>query len=162
NLLPGTGAKLPQVEKLKYTSSAFMMYLGMKRSVPELLHHNVVFGGDYRASFRDLFERKVVPQDPSFYLNVPSRTDPTLSPAGRDGIYVLVPVPDRSAGIDWRVEAPRLRSQIFRRIEELGIKDFEDNIAAERTFTPDDYQSVLNLERGSAFGLSHHFFQVGP
>lgn len=162
NLLKNTRAVLPKAEKLRYTSSAFMMYLGTKKRYPQLPHHTVLFGGDYRGSFDDIFEKFKVPEDPSFYVNAPAHTDPSLAPEGRDAIYVLVPVPHRHPNVDWKVEGPKLRAKVFRRLAELGLADLEQNVEVERTFTPDDYLGVLNLERGSAFGLSHDFFQVGP
>ncbi len=162
NLLQDTSAKLPRVEKLKYTSSAFMMYLGVRRRYPELEHHNVMFGSDYQGSFEDIFVNFKVPDEPSFYVNAPAHTDPSLAPAGKDALYVLVPVPNRQAKIDWRLEAPKLRAKIFARLAKMGFTELEQDIEVERTFTPDDYEFQLNLERGAAFGLSHNFTQVGP
>jgi phytoene desaturase len=162
HLLSKSDTQLPRAAKLKYTSSAYMMYLGMKRRYEKLAHHNVVFGGDYRGSFTDIFDRLVVPEDPSFYVNAPAHTDPSLAPEGKDSLYFLVPVPHRDAKLDWKVEGPKLRQKIFTRMAELGYPDLADDIEVERRFTPDDYELQLNLDKGSAFGLSHNFFQVGP
>jgi phytoene desaturase len=162
NLLDGTGAVLPRADRLRYTSSAYMLYLGVSRQYPQLLHHNVFFGGDYRGSFDDIFRRFRVPDDPSFYVNVSARSDPSAAPRGADGIYVLVPVPHRHASLAWRQEGPRLRARVLERLAGIGCDDLERRIVVERRFTPDDWERELNLERGSAFGLSHDFFQVGP
>jgi phytoene desaturase len=162
NLIDPADSTLPRAEKLKYTSSAFMMYLGTRKKYPGLLHHNVVFGRDYRGSFTDIFERFQVPEDPAFYVNAPAHTDPSLAPEGKDSLYVLVPVPHRHASIDWAVEGPKVREKVLDRLAELGYADLRENIEVERHFTPDDYATTLNLEKGSAFGLSHNFFQVGP
>lgn len=162
NLLDPATTRLPRAERLRYTSSAFMLYLGVSRPVPQLLHHNVFFGRDYRGSFEDIFRRFRVPEDPSFYVNVASRTDPGCAPAGGDAVYVLVPVPHRHQELDWRVEAPRLRAKVLRRLAEIGCEDVERHVVVEHQRTPDDWATELNLELGSAFGLSHDFFQVGP
>jgi phytoene desaturase len=55
-----------------------------------------------------------------------------------------------------------VRAKVMARMASLGYPDLENDIEVERTFTPDDYRVVLNLERGSAFGLSHNISQVGP
>ena len=162
NLLDAKDTRLPRAEKLRYTSSAYMMYLGLDRRVPELEHHNVFFGRDYRASFEDIFKRFRVPEDPSFYVNVSARTDPTQAPQGRDNVYVLVPVPHRHPTIDWRADGQRLRGQVFDRLRAIGCGDLERHVVSERHLTPEDWETTLNLDRGSAFGLSHNFFQVGP
>jgi len=161
NLIDPGVTRLRRAEKLRYTSSGYMLYLGLDRRVPELGHHNVFLGGDYRGSFEDIFERFRVPADPSFYVAVASRTDPSLAPEGRDGLYVLVPVPRQHPSLDWATLGPTVRARVFARLREEGL-DLERHVVAERVFTPDDWASRFSLEHGSAFGLSHHFFQVGP
>jgi len=162
HLIDPAVAKPKRFDKLRYTSSAYMLYLGVKRRYPELLHHNVFFGSRYRESFDDIFDRMVVPEDPAFYVNVSARTDPSQAPEGGDNVYVLVPVPHRESGIDWQKQGPILRRHVLDRLAELGCEDLEANIEVERHFTADDYEAQLNLDKGSAFGLSHNFFQVGP
>jgi phytoene desaturase len=161
-LLSPEATTLPRKDKLRYTSSGYMLYLGLKRQYPELLHHNVVFGRDYKGSFDAIFERLQVPEDPSFYVNVPSRTDPSLAPPGKDALYVLVPVPHQNPGIDWAQEGPRVRAKVFQRLAELGFPKLEQDIEVERVFTPDDWAGTFNLARGSAFGLAQNFLQIGP
>ena len=75
---------------------------------------------------------------------------------------MLVPVPNRQAKLDWKVEGPKLRAKVFARLRAMGLGEVEHNIQVERHFGPDDYESQLNLAHGSAFGLAHNFLQVGP
>ncbi|HET6984500.1 MAG TPA: phytoene desaturase family protein [Myxococcaceae bacterium] len=161
NLVDPSVTRLRRADRLRYTSSGYLLYLGLDRRVPELGHHTVFFGSDYRGSFEDIFRRFRVPADPSFYVAVASRTDPSLAPPGRDGLYVLVPVPRQHPSLDWTTEGPRVRAQVFRRLREEGL-DVERHIVVERRFTPDDWASRFSLEHGSAFGLGHQLFQVGP
>ncbi|HLL05239.1 MAG TPA: phytoene desaturase family protein [Myxococcaceae bacterium] len=161
-LLTGAPTSLPRKDKLRYTSSGYMLYLGLKKQYPGLGHHNVIFGRDYKGSFDDIFERFQVPEDPSFYVNVPTRTDASLAPAGQDALYVLVPVPHQHPNMDWKVEGPKVRAKVFQRLSELGYPELEKDIAVERVFTPDDWASSYNLMHGSAFGLAQNFFQIGP
>lgn len=161
-LLEGAPTSLKRKDSLRYTSSGYMLYLGLKKRYEGLDQHTVVFGRDYRGSFDDIFERFRVPADPSFYLNIPSRLDPSLAPPGKDGLYVLVPVPRQHPGVDWKVEGPRVRAQVFQRLAELGYPELERDVEVERVFTPDDWASSFNLMHGSAFGLAQNFFQIGP
>lgn len=155
-------ATLPRADKLKYTSSAFMLYLGVDRKYDALQHHNVVFGKKYRDTFKEIFEDKILPTDPSFYVNRPSRTDPTLAPAGCDALYVLVPVPHQTKDIDWAKEGRPFRDRIIGLMEQrLGLKDLAKHIRVEHWMTPDNWQQQFNLQHGAAFGLSHGFDQVG-
>ncbi|WP_338870803.1 phytoene desaturase family protein [Myxococcus stipitatus] len=161
-LLDPEATTLKRRESLRYTSSGYMLYLGLRRKYPELLHHNVVFGRDYRGSFDDIFQRFRVPEDPSFYLNLPTRTDASMAPAGKDSLYVLVPVPHQHPSLDWKVEGPKVRAKVFARLAELGFPKLESDIEVERVFTPDDWAGTFNLARGSAFGLAQNFLQIGP
>lgn len=140
------------VEKKRFTSSGLMLYLGLKEKVDPLLHHNVFFGRDFEGSFEDIFEKKRVPADVSFYVNAPQR----------DALYVLVPVPHRNESVDWKIEGPRVRAQVLKRLEEEGYGNLEPLIKAERMITPDNWESELNLDRGSNFGLAQNFWQIGP
>jgi phytoene dehydrogenase-like protein len=103
-------------------SGAYMLYLGVSRRYPQLLHHNVFFGADYRGSFDDIFHRFRVPADPSFYVNVSARTEPSAAPRGTDGIYVLrtwnrprstpvwkAPARDSTRSEKWRTSAASTR-----------------------------------------------------
>jgi len=160
-LLDPHHARLRRPERLRYTSSALVLYLGLGRTFPGLGHHTVFLGRDFRGSFEDIFRRGRVPADPSFYLAVASRTDPSLAPPGKDGVYVLVPVPHRHPSLDWAVEGPRVREKVFSRLAGEGFP-LERHVRVERTFTPDDWEASYGLEKGSAFGLSMNLGQVGP
>ncbi|MDP3153613.1 MAG: phytoene desaturase family protein [Archangium sp.] len=150
------------VEKKRFTSSGLMLYLGLKKKIDPLLHHNVFFGRDFEGSFDDIFERKQVPADVSFYVNAPAHTGEGFAPEGKDALYVLVPVPHQNPNVDWKIEGPRVRAQVLKRLVEEGYGDLEPLIEAERMITPDDWETELNLARGSNFGLAQNFWQIGP
>lgn len=161
-LVDATEAARQKLERRRYTSSGYMLYLGTRRRYDELLHHNVFFGHDFAGSFDDIFEKKRVPEDPSFYVNAPAHTDPTMAPEGKDALYVLVPVPHQAPGVDWAVEGPKVRAKVFARLAELGMTELERDVEVERVVTPDDWASSINLARGAAFGLAQNMFQIGP
>ncbi len=151
---------VPQNGELKSSSSAYMMYLGVNKQYTHLLHHNVVFSSDYKVNLDDIFERQVLPEDPAFYVCIPNRSDPSLAPEGCDSIYVLAPVPHKTEHVDWARDEKAFKDRILNKMSErLGMTDIREHIVYEKTFTPDDWASEYNLWKGSAFGLSHSFFQ---
>lgn len=164
DLLPDDGAAA-RLSRRKYTSSALMFYWGVQgERSPELLHHNVFLADDeYRASFERIFDDLTLPDKPSFYVNAPTRTDPTFAPADGDALVALVPVGhiDAAAPQDWIALRDRARQTVIGRLEGLGVKDLGRRILFEETLGPPEYQQALNLAKGSAFGLSHNFLQVG-
>ena len=72
--------------------SSISFYWSTSRKIPELSAHNIFLADAYRSSFDSIFKQHLIPAEPSFYVNVPSRIDPTAAPEGKDSIVVLVPV----------------------------------------------------------------------
>jgi phytoene desaturase len=164
NLLPddGTASKL---FRKKFTSSALVFYWGVEggRS-PELMHHNMFLAdNEYKASFDRIFKELSLPENPSFYVNAAVRTDPSFAPADGDALMVLVPVGhlDENRSQDWEALRSLARSFVINRLEAIGVKNLGNRILFEETISPPEYRDTLNLAKGSAFGLSHNFMQVG-
>ncbi len=163
HLLPDS-AEADHLERLKYTCSAIMFYWGVDKVYPQLGTHNVFLADDYRTSFDRIFNDHLLPDEPSFYVHAPARTDPSASPAGQDTLMVLVPAGHLDAGIaqDWNELQARARSAVIRRLSaSVGIADLEQHLKFEVSYTPRDWLSMYNLAKGAAFGLSHNFMQVG-
>lgn len=152
-----------KLDKKKYTCSAIMFYWGVDKVYPQLGHHNVFLAGDYKASFDRIFNDFTLPDEPSFYVHAPARTDPEAAPAGQDTLMVLVPVGhlDPNSSQDWPALQKRARTTVLAKLAEMGLTDLEQHLKFEVSYTPRDWQALYNLEKGSAFGLSHNFTQVG-
>ncbi len=118
---------------------------------------------DYRASFDRIFNDLTLPEEPSFYIHAPARTDPAAAPPGEDTLMALVPVGhlDGAASQDWNALQARARSAIFDRLAAMGVVSLDQNLKFEISYTPLDWREKYNLAKGAAFGLSHNFMQVG-
>src|SRR5512134_2975903 len=111
-----------------------MFYWGVDKVYPQLRHHNVWLAGDYKASFDRIFNDHTLPEEPSFYVHAPARTDPAAAPAGQDTLYVLVPVGhlDDGAEQDWNALVSTARQAVMKRLaSEMGITDLEEHIKFE-------------------------------
>jgi len=161
---PIAQSRTAKVDRRRFTSSGLMFYWGLRGEAEGLLHHGVFFGRDFRTSFDDIFGRLRVPEDPSFYVNAPARTTKGFfAPEGHDALYVLVPVPHLgNPELDWKRETAVVREKVLARLEAEGYGNLRERIVAERVVTPGDWQHALRLERGSNFGLSQSFWQIGP
>lgn len=155
-LVPTQG-KAPKSAKLKSSCSAFMIYCDYEGSLPELRHHNVFFGSDFADNLDRIFNRRLLPDDPAFYACISKRSESSVAPEGHENLMLLVPCPnlDRT----WTdQDATDLRDWVFARLErEVGFEP--SRVRGMKSFSPEDWRSVLNLDRGAAFGLSHHFNQ---
>jgi phytoene desaturase len=147
-------------ENLQYTASAFMLYLGIDRRLDHMLHHNFYLSGRYRENFEAIFRDHTLPEDPSFYAVVPSKTEPRMAPEGKESLFVLVPVPHLGDHVDWERDGTAFKEKIYELIEKrCGVQ--RDWVVFERVRTPLDWRSEYNLEEGAAFGIGHGILQVG-
>ncbi len=147
--------------KLKQASSALLFYWGVDHDLPEMLHHNVYFSDDFKHNLNEIFHEKKLPDDPAFYVYIPTKTDPSLAPMGKHVLYILVPVPNLQSDIDWDAAVEKTRARVLERMKTIMKLDLKKHIKTEAVFTPEDFLTKYNLTDGSAFGLSHYFFQSG-
>jgi len=145
----------------KYSMSLFVIYFGTKRRYSDtigpngsaLAHHNIILGERYKGLLDDIFHKKVLSEDFSLYLHMPTLTDPSLAPAGCESFYVLSPVPHLGANIDWTKAAKPYRDAIMQFLEENYLPDLQANIVAEHYIDPLHFQNTLNSHMGSAFSV---------
>lgn len=147
--------------KRRYSCSTFMLYLGLDRRYEHLDHHTIAFSADYRRNVEEIVGARVLSEDPSFYVHNPIVSDPSSAPVGHSTLYVLVPVPNLSADLDWTQAAPRLRRFILEQMQaRLGLEDLEQHIQVEKVLTPLDWREQYAVYRGAVFNLSHDFWQM--
>ncbi|KAI9835384.1 MAG: hypothetical protein M1819_002301 [Sarea resinae] len=167
NLLPSS-RRAERLEKLPASCSSISFYWAMDAKIPELKVHNIFLADDFRDSFDDIFKRQLIPKEPSFYVNVPSRIDPTAAPEGKDSLIVLVPVghlldDKEGRGINpqnWDEMISTARSTIFKTIEARTGASISAHVAKEFVNTPQTWKALFNLDKGAILGLSHSFWNV--
>jgi phytoene desaturase len=148
-----------KVDSRKYSCSTFMLYLGLDK-VYDLPHHTVFFARDYRNNISDIFEAQALSDDLSFYVRNASVTDDTLAPPGHSSVYVLVPVPNCQASIDWNAEAPAFRERVLDAMEQrAGMHGIRRHIKEEINFTPETWRD-MNIQFGATFNLAHSINQM--
>lgn len=144
-----------KIEKMRYSMSLFVIYFGTKKRYnnSNIAHHNIILGKRYKGLLNDIFKRKILAEDFSLYLHMPSVTDPSIAPEGCEGFYVLSPVPHLGSGTDWSKETQPYRDKIIRFLEASYLPDLESNIIAEHYVSPLHFQNTLNSYLGSAFSV---------
>ncbi|MBN2199744.1 MAG: phytoene desaturase [Candidatus Aminicenantes bacterium] len=137
---------------LEPSSSAVIFYWGIANRTP-LEMHNILFSSDYRREFREIFFRRLCPEDPTVYIHISQRYCPGDCPEGMENWYVMVNAPWDS-GQDWRREAGRLRARILEKIKKTLQLDLGGLIVAEKFHTPPDIARQTSSALGSLYGIS--------
>jgi phytoene desaturase len=139
----------------KYSMSLVVIYFGTKKRYldSELAHHNIILGPRYKHLLSDIFNKKILSEDFSLYLHMPTITDPSLAPEGHEAFYVLSPVPHLGADIDWTVAAKPYRDAIMQFLEDNYLPDLQENIVVEHMIDPIHFRDELNSEMGAAFSI---------
>ena len=151
------GRRLPAY---KYSCSVYLIYLGLKQKINGFAHHNLFFSNDLKKNLNQIFKEKVMPEDPSFYVHVPTVTDASLAPEGKEIFYILVPVANLEKNKEDISEyEERLRRIIFDKISEKLGSRIEDLIEVEHRFYPKDFIVRYNIKYGATFGLAHNLMQ---
>jgi phytoene desaturase len=143
-----------RLARLEPSSSAFILLLGVERSYPGVVHHNVYFSSDFARDLRELFVEHVPLSEPSFYVCAPSATDPTLAPPGATALYALAPAPYLARGVEWDALAESYADRLVDRMEAAGWTGLRAAIRVKRWYTPADFARDYSSHRGSIFGLS--------
>ena len=149
-----------KIEKMKYASSSFVIYLGLKKKYPTSVHA-IRFAKDFKKNIDEL-DQDILPEDPSFYMYSPSQIDPTVAPENKELLYILVPVPNMKSGqFEWDFGMTEAyKDKIMDMIEKIpGFEDIKKNIEVLKIYSPKTYGYKFNLEHGATFGLKPTLFQ---
>lgn len=148
-----------KLARKRYSCSTFMLYLGLEGHVERLAHHTIYLARDYVRNLRDIETDHRLSDDPSFYVQNPGVTDPTLAPRGMSTLYVLVPVTHQHPNVDWDKERSRFRDVVLAQLGKVGIDNIESRIRFERVVTPADWEGQ-QVYRGATFNLAHNLGQM--
>ena len=149
-----------KIEKARLSCSTFMLYLGIKGSLPaDVAHHTILLAKDYARNIREI-SGGILSSEPSIYLQHAGYTDGGMAPPGDTSLYVLAPVPNLRAGIDWEKERGRFRDLILDRLKLIGLPDIRERIVYERIVDPRDWRDQYAVYQGATFNLSHDLRQM--
>jgi phytoene desaturase len=137
----------------------FVLYFGTSEQYPDVAHHTIWLGTRYKDLLDDIFKHKRLAEDFSLYLHRPTATDPSFAPEGCDSYYVLCPVPNLNADLDWSVEGPKLRDRIVAALGRTVLPGLKDTIRSDFYMTPEDFEHNYLSYKGAGFSIAPHFTQ---
>lgn len=148
-----------KVEKSKRSMGLYVLFFGTTVQYPDVEHHTIWLGKRYKELLNEIFAEKQLPDDFSLYLHRPTATDSSFAPDGCDSFYVLAPVPNLRACIDWQTEEPKLRQRIIKALSETLLPDLENTITQVFAMTPEDFKDDYLSVDGAGFSIAPKFTQ---
>lgn len=145
--------KATRLLKQERSSSALIFYWGIRRQFVQLGLHNIFFSADYQREFDYIFNKSTVAADPTVYINITSKMEAGLAPAGCENWFVMVNVPANS-GQDWDTLKQKVRAAVLQKLSKQLGADIEPLIATEATLDPVTIESRTQSFMGSLYGTS--------
>jgi phytoene desaturase len=138
--------------------SGFILTAGVRRQFSRLAHHNIFFSRDYPAEFRAIFDEGRPAEDPTIYVAISARSDPSQAPPGCDNYFILVNAPALGGAFAWDDTTTNwYASLVLARLEEThGLRGLRDALAFVEPFTPADFAARYGAWRGTLYGHASH------
>lgn len=138
--------------------SSLIFYLGIGKKIANLCHHNLFFDGNFKDHSRDIYTTPGWPENPLFYVCVPSKTDPSVAREGCENLFILMPV---APGIK---DSEEIREKYFniiiKRIEDYTGQSIRDSIVYQKSYAHRDFVKDYHAFKGNAYGLANTLMQT--
>ncbi|MBE6052192.1 MAG: phytoene desaturase [Clostridium sp.] len=154
---PSIKQLIKPVDNLKYSCSAFILYLALDKKYPNLKVHNIYINKNFKKNIQAPF-KGFLSKEPSLYIYCPSSIDNSVCPENCEIINVTVRVPNLiNNKVNWTSKkSEKIKKQILSILSSIdGLYDIEDHIIFDSCITPLDLRDRFDTFGGCAFGLSH-------
>lgn len=150
-----------KIDRMKYSMSVFVLYFGTDRKFTDskLKHHNIILSKRYKGLLNDIFNKKIVTDDFSLYLHMPTATDPSLAPEGCESFYALSPVPNLDSKTNWNELSEAYGDKILDFLDEKYLPGLKKSIKVRLHINPDDFKEAMLSYKGAAFSFQPLFTQ---
>jgi phytoene desaturase len=145
-------------DKRVMAPSSLLFYLGVDKKLEGLQHHNLFFDEDFTQHAIEIYEQPQWPEKPLFYVCAPSVTDPGVAPAGKENLFILIPLaPDLD---DTPEQRDKYFNMVMDRLEDLTGQQIRDHIIYQRSFAHREFKADYHAFKGNAYGLANTLLQT--
>ena len=144
--------------KKTFAPSSLLFYVGFDKKIEGLDHHNLFFDVDFQKHANEIYENPKWPDEPLFYVNFTSKTDPETAPEGCENGFFLIPIaPDLE-------DTQELRETYFNiimlRFEKITGQKIKDHVIFKKSYCVNDFKSDYNSYKGNAYGMANTLMQT--
>jgi len=133
------------------SSSACILQIAVAKTFPQLSHHNLFFSDKYEQEFEEIFTEKKMPSEPTLYLAITSKSDPTDAPKNCENWFVLANAPAYS-----QVQTKGYERVVFQQLERHGIRLSPSDVISCHLSSPRDLASHSHAWEGALYGWASH------
>lgn len=138
--------------------SSLLFYVGVNKRVSKLLHHNLFFDAPFEDHAKEIYDQPAWPENPLFYVSVPSVTDSSVAPAGYENLFLLIPI---APGLE---DSEEIREEYFKqlinRLETYTGEEIQSHIIYKRSYAGPEFEQDYNAYKGNAYGLANTLLQT--
>lgn len=146
-------------DKRVMAPSCLLYYVALDKKLNDFPHHSLFFDVPFDQHGQEIYKTPMWPTSPLFYVSVPSQTDDSVAPQGKDCMVFLIPV---ASGLPGDTEA--LREKYFQliasRFEQHTGQSILDSIVFRKSYSVSDFVHDYNSFRGNAYGLANTLKQT--
>ncbi len=142
----------------KMAPSALLYFVGLNKKLQSFQHHNLFFDTDFEEHSRTIYDDASWPEQPLFYMCVPSKTDQLVAPANQENLFILIPIaPDLQ-------NTPEIEEHYFNmvlsRLEQRGQEQIKNHVLFKRAFSVSNFKETYHAFKGNAYGLANTLKQT--
>ncbi|NMM46921.1 phytoene desaturase family protein [Marinigracilibium pacificum] len=142
----------------KLAPSCLLFYLGVDKKVSGLKHHNLFFDADFDKHTDAIYGDVKWPEDPLFYTCVPSKTDPSVAPEGKENIFILIPMAPGLLEDDKITD--KYYDLVMQRLEKHCGENIKDHVIYKRSYGAKNFMADYHAFKGNAYGLANTLDQT--
>ncbi len=164
-IMNGDAARLPRLlgdrndpglPEPRRSTSGLIFLFALPRTLHGHAHHTVCFSADYAAEFRQLFDERRFPDDPTVYVNMPSRSDRSLTPGEGETVFVMANAPANDGDVWDEAMTAGARERVLARLRRAGLPDFARDAVATACWTPRRMAEQYDMPGGAIYGQVSH------
>ena len=145
--------KLTTPKPKEPSSSAVIFYWGINKQFAQLDVHNIFFSADYKKEFDTIFNKRMIDEDPTVYINISSKYAPQDAPSGKENWFVMVNAP-YNKNQDWAYIKKQTKKAILGKLNRMLKCDISKLIEEEKIWTPKDIEKETSSYLGALYGNS--------
>lgn len=137
-------------DKYERSTSGIVFYWAMNTTTEQFGVHNIIFSDNYNKEFREIFDDKKIPEDPTVYVHISSKVKKDDAPEGGENWFVMINTP---AGIEITDEAiDQSRRLVQNKLEKVLNKNISSHIIFEDVWQNAHIEKLTGSVGGAIYG----------